>query len=84
MILNRMADFLGGTAAAYWVAAGLSSVLFGFGHYYKGPIGIIDSGVAGLLLAAAYLVSGRNLWTAVLAHGFIDTVMVVAVYLGWE
>ncbi len=29
--------------------------------------------VAGLVLGAAFLVSGRNLWACVLAHGFIDT-----------
>jgi membrane protease YdiL (CAAX protease family) len=45
--------------------------------------GILDSGVAGLMLGAAFLLSGRNLWTCVLAHGFIDTFGVVAVYLGW-
>jgi hypothetical protein len=36
-----------------------------------------------LLLGAAFLLSGRNLWTCALAHGFIDTLGVVAVYFGW-
>ena len=45
-------------------------------------IGIIDSGFAGLVLGAAYLWSGRNLWVTILAHGFIDTFALVAVYLG--
>jgi len=57
-------------------------VLFGFGHFYKGPAGIVDSGFAGLVLGAAYLWSGRNLWVTVLAHGFIDTFALLAVYLG--
>jgi membrane protease YdiL (CAAX protease family) len=69
---------------AYWMAMVAVSVLFGFGHYYKGPAGVIDSTVAGLILGAAYLLSGRNLWTSILAHGFIDTFAVVAVYLGWS
>jgi hypothetical protein len=42
------------------------------------------AGVAGLILGAAFLLSGRNLWTWVLAHGFIDTFGVVALYFGWE
>ena len=58
------------------------AVLFGYGHYYKGPAGIVDSGIAGLILGAAYLVSGRVLWTTILAHGFIDTFGVGALYLG--
>jgi len=34
---------------------------------------MVDSGVAGVVLGTAYLVSSRNLWAASLAHGFIDT-----------
>jgi hypothetical protein len=59
-------------------------VLFGLGHYYKGPSGILDSGIAGFILGVAYLISGRNLWAAVLAHGFIDTFVVVTLYFGWQ
>ena len=80
--LNRGAAALGGTSAAFWMAAIATSVLFGFGHFYKGTGGVIDSGMAGLILAAAYLATGRNLWTCVLAHGFIDTFGVAWVYLG--
>ena len=69
--------------AAFWVATVLVSVLFGYGHYYKGPTGIIDSGVAGLILGTAYIVSGRNLWACILAHGFIDTVGVTFAFFGW-
>ncbi len=31
------------------------SVLFGFGHYYKGPSGVLDSACSGLVLGPAYL-----------------------------
>jgi membrane protease YdiL (CAAX protease family) len=81
-LLNRGADALGGATPAFWIAAFASAALFGLGHFYKGPAGIVDSGVAGLILAAAYLATGRNLWTCVLAHGFIDTFAVVALYFG--
>ncbi len=60
------------------------AVLFGLGHYDRGPVGIVDSAFAGLVLGAAYLISGRNLWASVLAHGFIDTFGVFALYLGWS
>ncbi len=82
-LLTRAADLGRRSPAAYWIAMVLVSILFGYGHYYKGPAGIVDSGVAGLVLGAAYLLSGRNLWTAILAHGFIDTLMVCALYFGW-
>jgi len=81
-LLTRAADVGNRTRAAWWIAMLLVSVLFGYGHYYKGPAGIIDSGMAGLVLGTAYLLSGRNLWVSILAHGFIDTFGVIAVYFG--
>jgi membrane protease YdiL (CAAX protease family) len=44
---------------------------------------MIDSGLAGAILGTACLVSGRNLWVAILAHGFIDTTGVVLLCFGW-
>ena len=83
-LLTRAADVGGKTTAAYWLAVIVVSVLFGYGHFYKGPVGIIDSGVAGLILGAAYMLSGRNLWATILAHGFIDTFGVIASFLGFD
>jgi membrane protease YdiL (CAAX protease family) len=83
-LLTRAADVGGRSKVAYWVAVLIVSVLFGYGHYYKGPAGMIDSGMAGLVLGVAYLLSGRNLWVCILAHGFIDTFGVSMVYFGWN
>ncbi|PYQ22522.1 MAG: CPBP family intramembrane metalloprotease [Acidobacteria bacterium] len=83
-LLARAADLGGGSTLALWGAMVLASILFGYGHYYKGPSGVVDSGVAGLVLGAAYLLSGRNLWASILAHGFIDTFAVTVTYLGWR
>jgi hypothetical protein len=83
-LLARAADLGGGSTLALWGAMVLASILFGYGHYYKGPSGVVDSGVAGLILGAAYLLSGRNLWASILAHGFIDTFAVTLTFLGWR
>jgi uncharacterized protein len=83
-LLDRAAVFAGGSRVAQGAALLASAVLFGFGHYYKGPSGIIDSAVAGLILGAVYLLTRRNLWTSVLAHGFIDTFALIAAYFGWS
>jgi membrane protease YdiL (CAAX protease family) len=83
-LLTRAADLgRGSKAAAYLVGVVFVAILFGLGHFYKGPAGVVDSGFAGLVLGAAFLVSGRNLWACVLAHGVIDTFGVVALYFGW-
>ncbi len=82
-LLTRAADVGRRSPAACWTAMILVSILFGYGHYYKGPAGVIDSGVAGLILGAAYLLSGSNLWVSILAHGFIDTFGICTLYFGW-
>ena len=78
----RCADVLGGSRLAWLAATMVAALLFGFGHYYKGPVGVIDSAVAGLILGGAYLLSRRCLWTTILAHGLIDTTAVLLLYLG--
>lgn len=81
-ILRRALDVFGesslGTAAALLIAA----TAFGFGHYYKGPVGILESTGSGLILGAAYLLS-RRLWVSTLTHGLNDTVAVVFSFFGW-
>jgi hypothetical protein len=54
-LLTRAADVGGRSRAAYWAGVLVVAVLFGYGHYYKGPSGIVDSGMAGLILGAAYV-----------------------------
>src|SRR5262245_1231758 len=48
-LLTRAADVGARSTAAYLVGVVVVAILFGYGHYYKGPAGIVDSGVAGLI-----------------------------------
>lgn len=82
-LLTRAADAVGRSQAGYLLSMILVAVLFGFGHYYKGPAGILDSTYSGLLLGCAYLVCGRNLWAPILAHGISDTFALLVVLMGW-
>ena len=82
-LLTRAADVFGRSNLAYWAAMMVVSLLFGFGHYYKGPSGVLDSTYSGFVLGGVFLLSGRNLWTPILAHGIADTVAVFAVFMGW-
>lgn len=83
-LLGRVADIGGRSTAAYWIGIVFVSILFGYGHYYKGPSGIIDSGIAGLILGTAFMLAGRNLWACILAHGFIDTFGIIDAFFGWS
>jgi membrane protease YdiL (CAAX protease family) len=82
-LLSRFIKAAGGSTSAAWIGVIVVGVLFGIGHYYKGPVGMIDSAVAGVILGAVCLLTGRNLWAAILAHGLIDTYCVMLLYFGW-
>lgn len=81
-LLVRGADLGARSTPAWWISMLFVSILFGFGHYYKGPAGIVESTFSGLVLGSAYLLAGRNLWASVLTHGFIDTAGVAALFFG--
>jgi uncharacterized protein len=83
-LLTRAADIGKRSTAAYWIGIVFVSILFGYGHYYKGVSGMIDSGMAGLILGTAYMLAGRNLWASIFAHGFIDTFGIIDAFFGWS
>lgn len=82
-LLPRAADLGNRSKMAYIAALFYVAVLFGFGHFYKGPAGIMDSTYSGLVLGGVYLLSGRNLWASILAHGISDTFAVIVIFMGW-
>jgi hypothetical protein len=82
-LLTRAADLGSRSKIAYLAAMLYVALLFGFGHLYKGPVGIMDSTYSGLVLGGVYLFSGRSLWAAILAHGIADTVVVLVIFMGW-
>ena len=81
-LMGRLAHILGGGRAAWIGAAVLGAILFGGLHAYQGVAGVLITGFMGLLLGLLYLLVGRNLWVVILAHGLVDTISLVAVYLG--
>jgi uncharacterized protein len=81
--LNRAADLGNRSRLAYALAMLYVAILFGIGHWYKGPAGVVDSTFSGLVLGTAYLLTGRNLWAPILAHGIKGTVAVIFFAMGW-
>lgn len=82
-LLNRAADLGNSSRLAYVLAMLYVAILFGIGHWYKGPAGVVDSIFSGLVLGATYLLAGRNLCATILAHGMKDTVAVIFIAMGW-
>lgn len=82
-LLTRAADLGNRSKFAYVAAMLYVAILFGFAHFYKGPAGVMDSTYSGLVLGGIYLLSGRNLWAPILAHGMSDTFAVLVIFMGW-
>ena len=81
-ILTRCVEAGGGSRGAWAVGLVVSSVLFGIVHAYQGLSGMIATGLSGVVFGATYLATGRNLWTAIIAHGTLDTAGFVMMYAG--
>jgi membrane protease YdiL (CAAX protease family) len=81
-LMNRIAEFGGSGNWAWCAAVILSSVIFGFIHSPWGIVGVVQTGAVGVALGIAYVVVRRNLWANVLAHAYMDTMLLVPLYLG--
>ncbi|MEO5989513.1 MAG: CPBP family intramembrane glutamic endopeptidase [Candidatus Eisenbacteria bacterium] len=55
----------------FWGAAALQAVLFGIGHAYQGPKGIVATTLAGIFLTGVLIVSG-SLYAPMLVHALMD------------
>ena len=64
----------------HWFGVVLSAVLFGLGHLYQGPAGVVSAGVSGLIMAIYYLVFGR-IWPMVFAHYLHNALQFVFIVL---
>lgn len=80
-LLNRVADIGNHSRAALLAGLSWSSFMFGLAHAYQGPAGVVSAAVSGLVFGAAYLLTGRNLWVSILAHGLSDSAGLVAASL---
>ena len=81
-LLRRTIDALGGSTRAAYLAVLLCGALFGIGHFYQGPVGMIDSTVSGLVFGTLYVKSDGNLWPSTLAHGLTDTLALTLIATG--
>lgn len=80
--MNRAAD-LGGRTRRAWICSLITvNIVFGFAHSYQGITGIIDEGLAGVLLGILYLGGGNNLALPIVAHGVQDTVDLLLIFFG--
>ncbi len=80
--LNRFAELLRQIPGHWAISIGLTSLAFGVAHFDQGRTGMTENALDGALLCGLYLLSGRNLWVPILAHGVTDTADSVLLFAG--
>ena len=80
-LINRISQIGMSTKKAQWIAVILSSLIFGFVHYEWGPMGVGQTTIMGLALGICYLKLKKRLWILVLAHAYMDTILMLQMYM---
>jgi membrane protease YdiL (CAAX protease family) len=80
-LINRISELGQKTKNATIIAVILSSIIFGLIHYDWGPMGIVQTGFMGLVLGICYVKLKKRLWILILAHAYMDTILMLQLYL---
>lgn len=81
-MLESIHRILGGGRAAMVVAVIAQAMLFGAGHVYQGPAGMIPIAAGAIVYGLLYWAGGRRLWPLILAHGIVDTIGITMIFRG--
>ncbi len=80
-LINRFSEFSSDTKKVRLLAVLLSSIIFGLIHYSWGPMGMVQTFFMGLALGLCYIYLKKRLWPLVLAHAYMDTILLLQIYL---
>ncbi len=80
-LINRFLELGVDSKRGRVIAVILSSIVFGLVHYQWGLIGIVQTGFMGLVLGICYIILKKRLWILILAHVYMDTILMVQLYL---
>jgi membrane protease YdiL (CAAX protease family) len=80
-LINRLIELGLDGKTGRFLAVFFSAVIFGLVHYEWGPMGIVQTGFMGLALGLFYLKLKKRIWILILAHAYMDTILMVQMYL---
>jgi membrane protease YdiL (CAAX protease family) len=81
-LIGRISEVMGNTGIGRIVAVTCSGLLFGFAHRYQGWAGVVATASIGMVLGMVYLCGSKNLWTVIVSHGIVDSVILWTLYSG--
>ena len=67
---------------SFWIAALLTSILFGLYHWQQGIFGIVPSFMGGLFWTYLLWRYKGNLWYPIISHAIFDTIALTMIYFG--
>jgi membrane protease YdiL (CAAX protease family) len=80
-LITRISEIGFRTKNAKIIAVIFSAIIFGLIHYEWGPMGMVQTGFMGLALGICYIKLKKRLWILILAHAYMDTILMVQMYL---
>jgi len=80
-LINRIVEIIQSFKYSKIIAVLLSSIFFGLIHYEWGAMGMVQTGFMGLAMGISYIVLKKGLWTLIIAHIYMDTLLFVQIYL---
>jgi len=80
-LITRITELVGNTKWGRVFAVLIGAIVFGFAHYGWGPMGIVQTFFMGLALGICYLWLKKKLWILVLAHAYMDTILILQLFL---
>ena len=80
-LINRLSDFGINIRYGQAIAVLISAIIFGTVHYSWGPMGMVQTGFMGLVLGLCYLKLKKRIWILIFAHAYMDTILMVQMYM---
>ena len=75
-----LGDLFGSSLSGVWLTVILSSVLFGLAHIEQGIVGVVVTTFDAIVFSWLKQKFNNNLWAAILAHGFYNSIGVIVFY----
>ena len=80
-LLNRLVDCTGNYKLGIIIALIIHAVIFGMLHIYQGLAGVIATGCIALIFGSVYFIIKRKLFPIIIAHGIINSLSLIGLYL---
>lgn len=80
-LINRISELGLHGKWGKFLAVVIAAIIFGLAHYSWGAMGIVQTSFMGLALGICYVYFKKGLWPLILAHAYMDTILMVQMYM---